>query len=127
MKICYYHCLMMMGRQGRRKLCHCQTFSDGARRMSSRKAQLVEVHAEQRISRRKSRQRAGQHAEQESRRRNRQLVEVHAERQISRRKSRQHAEQQISRVYKFLKVHLNCQKISNKMQRKLMCESGCLL
>lgn len=114
MKICYYHCLMMMGCQGRRKLCHCQTFSDGARRMSSRQAQLVEVHvgqqisrsksrqhaerqvsrkrkrrraevhAGQQISRRKSRQRAGQHAEQESRRRNRQLVEVHAERQISR-------------------------------------------
>lgn len=93
MKICYYHCLMMMGRQGRRKLCHCQTFSDGARRMSSRQAQLVEVHAEQRISRRKSRQRAEVHAERQvSRKRKRRRAEVHVERGISRKGNRQRVE-----------------------------------
>ena len=98
MGIFHQHCPLMTGRQGRRKICHYQTFSDGARRLSSRQEQRVEVHAEQEISRRRSRQHVGQHAEQE----------------ISRRKSRlragQHVEHQTSRVPKIIKRYIRIDK-----------------
>ena len=101
----------MTGRRGRRKICHYQTFSDGARRLSSRQEQRVEVRAEQEISRRRSLQRVEVHAEQEI---SRQHVGQHAEQEISRRKSRlraeQHVERQTSRVPKIIKRYIRIDK-----------------
>ena len=81
----------------RRKLWHYQTFSDGAERVSSSRAQHAEQRAEQENLRR-SRQHAEQRAEQENLRRSRQRVEQRVEQQRSRKRSRQHVERHVEHL-----------------------------